>query len=62
MADETHVQLVLGPACSLALGTAAVNLAARLGLETAGITFPLATTSDALPAADAHARNRHWFP
>ncbi|MCB0065490.1 MAG: hypothetical protein KDE19_25365, partial [Caldilineaceae bacterium] len=52
MPDDTAVQLVLGPACNTEMGAAAVNLAARLGVETTGITFPLATATDELPEAD----------
>lgn len=43
--DDCQFRLVLGPEVDVALGKVAVNLAARLGLETAGLTLPLAMTS-----------------
>lgn len=51
--DECCVHLVLGPETDAEIGAAAVNLAARLGLETAGVTFPLVSAAATVPEAAA---------
>ncbi|MEZ4866621.1 MAG: M14 family metallopeptidase [Caldilineaceae bacterium] len=48
--DCCRLRLLLGPATDAAVGMAAINLAARIGLETAGLTLPLATAAPQLPA------------
>ena len=54
--DACCVHLVLGPETDAEIGAAAVNLAARLGLESAGVTFPLVSAATTVPEAvtDAH--------
>jgi hypothetical protein len=47
--DTTHFRLYLGPQTDAEIGMAAVDLAARLGLETAGMTLPLVYAVDRLP-------------
>ena len=47
--DACRVRLVLGPETDAEIGAAAVNLAARLGLETAGVTFPLVSAAATVP-------------
>ncbi len=51
--DDDRVRLVLGPETDATIGMAAVNFAARLGLETTGITLPLVCACAAVPAAAA---------
>lgn len=53
-ADESRVRLILGPETDAAMGSVAVNLAARLGLETAGMTLPLVSAMDEAPDASPH--------
>ena len=44
--SDTRVRLLLHPDTDLAGGCAAIDLAARIGLETAGATLPLALAAD----------------
>lgn len=50
MPDDTRFTIALGPQTDAALGQSVINLAARLGLETTGLTFPLVTAHAEIPA------------
>lgn len=61
--DDVRCHLVLGPATDTAAGLSAINLAARLGLETAGLSLPMALTeTDAAAAASAEWQLLLGFP
>ncbi|MBI1297429.1 hypothetical protein GC175_21010 [bacterium] len=49
---DNRFHLILGPQTDVVTGMAAVNLAARLGLETSGLTLPLAFAADTTSAPD----------
>jgi hypothetical protein len=66
--DATRARLYLGLEIDAATGMAAIDLAARLGLESAGLTLPLAVAVDAPPTSTdefalllGFATHAHWL-